>query len=312
MRLTAMLGWVLGLGLAAGTPAARPQPFEATGLPVARVVKAALVVPPALFVMQEENAALPFIPMPQAGSALSPARAAAVGAGAGVAQVLVNQTIDYVKRRNDAKRLALIESALGARPWGARLEEEIRQHLSSAGLGTGFEFLPEVPRIRMGQRYFDKPGRAWGSIRGEVAFSPNLRVIRIYLACELEDRRVVRERQQRLEMQRKPLRRFAVSYFIPLPNDVGLKQKQRVQRWIQQDPEEFAARIEAGIVEVVELANRYWPVEEPDFDGEKARFRADSGLARRGRIVMREGDRVLLADRHDTLHSVPVSMLYSR
>lgn len=307
-----MLGLILGLGLGGGASAAHPEPFEASRLPVERPIQTVLVVPPALFVLQEQDAALPFIPVPQAGGALSPARAAAIGAGAGVAQVLVNQTIDYVKRRNDAKRLALIESALGTHLWGARLDQEVRERLSSAGLGTGFEYLPEVPRIRMGQRHFDKPGRAWGLIRGEVAFSPNFRVLRIYLACELEDRRVVRARQQRLEMQRKHLRRFAVSYFIPLPNDVGLKQKQRVERWIQQDPVEFAARIEAGIVEVVDLANRYWPVEELDFEGERARFRADAGLARRGRVVTRRDDRVLIADRHDTLHSVPVSMLYTR
>lgn len=34
MRPTAMLGLVLGLGLAMGAAAARQQPFEATGLPM--------------------------------------------------------------------------------------------------------------------------------------------------------------------------------------------------------------------------------------------------------------------------------------
>lgn len=305
--------WLLPLfllvGLSNQAPAARPQPFEVTQLPIDRPIRSALIVPSGWFVLQEDQAALPFIPLPNGGYAVTPGEAAAAGAVAGVAAVLISEGVALIRRRNDEKRLAIIESGLGRQEWGSRLEQEVRNTLSPDGLGTGFEYSPEVPRQRIGTRWFDQPGRARATIHGHVAFTPNLRALRIFLSLKLEDRRVVRERQMRLEQKRHPLRELTVEYLIPLEDSRGLRQKERAQRWSQQDPVAFAAQVEAGIVEVVRLANQHWKVEERDFEGDRRTFRADSGFTARGRVIENGGERALLADRHDGLHSVPTAML---
>lgn len=306
MRQFLLLIFALASGFAAAAP--KPRPMVPTGLPVDRAISLTLLIPDELLVLQEDQANIYYVPMP-GNYMLSAGQSFAYGAALGVAASLVTEGVALAKRRNDAKRLATIEAALGEQPWGERLRQAVQQSLSPEQLGTGFDFVDEVRRERVGNKVFDAQGRALGTLEGHVGFSPNFRGLRIYLHGRIEDRRVIRDTQLRLQMERLPLRELGVEYLIALPDDAGLRQKHRVQRWAQQDPEAYSAALTAGIAEAVSLFNRHWHQEEHHFEGEKVRFRLDGGLQGKGRVVERGADRVLIASKHDILHSVPAELL---
>ena len=315
--------------------AARPQPMAETPLPLDRALSMALVIHPDLVVLQEDDlqrfrlsstqsmtagAMIGMVGSPAVASWVtsvtpgkflwSASQDMAVGAALGVATSVITEGVAAVKRRNDRKRLELIQKAVGTTAWGERLENAVRSGLSSEGLGPGFAFLDEVPRKRVGAWTFDAPGRALGTLQGYVAFTPNLRGIRIALAATVEDRRVIRDTQLRLRLERLPLRQVAVEYLIALPDDAELNQSERSQRWAEQTPEAFAAAIQTGIDETLRLANQHWrdPSLRVTFE-EPVSFRADTRINGTGRVLERQDDRVLIEDRYGGLHSVPVGLL---
>lgn len=306
-----------------------------TPLPLSRPLTLAVLIHPDLVVLQEDDlqrfrlsstqsmtagAMIGIVGSPAVASWVtsvtpgnylwSASQSMAVGAALGVATSVITEGVAAVKRNNDRKRLALIEKAVGQSPWGRRLETAVRSSLSSEGLGTGFAYLDQVPRKRVGAWTFDAPGRALGTLQGYVAFTPNLRGIRIALAATVEDRRVIRDTQLRLRLERLPLRQVAVEYLIALPDDVDLDQKTRAQRWAAQSPEDFAAAIQTGIEETLRLANSHWrdPDQRVSID-DPVSFRLDTRINGSGRVLERLGERVLIEDKYGGLHSVPAALL---
>ena len=289
--------------------ASKQKPMVATELPVDRALSMTVLIPPQLNVLQEDQVRVYYLPI-GSNYAVTQTQALLSGAALGLVQGVVSEGISLVKRANDRKRLALIEAAVGKHNWGERLQSELYASLKADGLAREFEFGTTIERVRVGSKTFDATGRALGLIEGHVAFTPNLRGLRIYVSCLIEDRRVIRNTQLRLEMERLPLRHIAVEYLIALPDDQGLRQKTRAQRWSEQDPAQFAAAIEHGISEAVRLVNVYIGKDDLDFLSEdKSRFRLDTGIRGKGRVLASSEDRVLIASKGEVLHSVPKELL---
>jgi len=308
MKIVSQLLVLLLVGACAPAHAVKPVPMTPTALPMARPVTMTLLIPDEFYVLQEDQINVYYLPMP-GNYALTASQSFAYGAALGAVGALVSETVALTRRTNDRKRLRRIEAKLGTHAWGQRLREALQTSLAATPLGTGFDFNTKVPRKRVGARTFDAPGRAWGLLEGHVAFSPGLRGVRIHVQGVVEDRRVIRDTKLRMQLERQPLRQVSVEYLIALPEDDGLSQKERAQRWAEQDPQAFTAAIETGIAETVRLVNQYWhQPDAPVSSGEPARFRLDKGIRGKGQILEQDAQRVLIADNNGAVHSLPVEL----
>lgn len=304
-----LLGLVLLAGLCAAPAfAAKPKPMTPTVLPVERDIPMAMVFEPDLFVEQEDRLPAGM----QTSVDLMMPNASVLSVGAGLAVTAISEGVSMIKAHNDRKRLEQIEAALGRHPWGARLREALQRELSADGLGTGFSYSEEMPRVRVGAKTFDKPGRALGQLRGYVAFSPKLRVIRIFVTGAVEDRRVVRDSTLRLQMERIPHRKVYVEYLIRLPEDVGLSQKKRTLRWAAQDPAMFAQAIEQGIAETARWVKLQLATPERlQGEGKAQRFSAKFDARGKGQLLEDQGERAVLVAKDGSVYAVPKEM-YAR
>lgn len=317
--MKAIYAVLLGLWLA--FPAMAAERWRPTELPLDREMRVLHVYPEKDLFLERgvlERSGFSTLGAVRTASVLAapklPADAAFVVRSGSAGSSPLDAVTDGIARSFGDDRIAAVATHIGSVDVPALFTSALAETLPREGLANGFVFYTEPVRTKVGSKSFDEAGRALAVVVGAVSITPRLRALRVYLMASIEDRRVIRDRDRRLDLERIPLRQADVAWLLPLPGDTDeLSLDQRRDLWQAQDAAALHAAIAEGARGAVALLGQQLAAgRERGAGGREVRFDIDAGSKDRGIVLSETGGRIVIWDGKDSLWSVPAERVVGK